>query len=51
MPFIVIAIVAFIVVYTFVFSKSENKRKNNHKKYMSMVKDEMNSSKKDLDDF
>lgn len=51
MPLIVIAIVVFILFYTFIFSKSENKRKNNHKKYVSMVKNKENLSKPNLDDF
>lgn len=48
MVFIVIAIIAFVMFYTLVYTKSENKRMNDHKKYMSMIKDEKNSVEQDL---
>lgn len=48
MVFIIIAVIVFVLFYTLVYTKSENKRMNNHKKYMSMIKDEKNSVEQDL---
>lgn len=45
MVFIVIAVVAFLLFYSLTCSISENKRKNKHKKYMTMIREEKNSDK------
>lgn len=45
MIFIVIAVIAFLLFHSLTYSKSENKRKNQHKKYMSMIREEKNSDK------
>ena len=45
MVFIVMAFVVFLLFYSLTYSKSENKRKNQHKKYMSMIREEKNSDK------
>ena len=39
------AFVVFLLFYSLTYSKSENKRKNQHKKYMSMIREEKNSDK------
>lgn len=46
MPFIVLCIVGFFLCYIFIYSKSEDKRKNDHKKYMAMINKEKNSVEK-----
>lgn len=51
MVFIIIGIIAFLLFYILVYSNSESKRKNNHKKYMSIIKDEKNSVKQNLEKF
>ena len=43
MVFIVMAFVVFLLFYSLTYSKSENKRKNQHKKYMSMIREEKNT--------
>ena len=45
MVFIVMAFVVFLLFYSLTYSKSENKLKNQHKKYMSMIREEKNSDK------
>ena len=45
MIFIVIAVIAFLLFHSLTYSESENKRKNQHKKYMSMIREEKNSDK------
>ncbi|MGY3781119.1 hypothetical protein ACWH5J_07400 [Streptococcus gallolyticus] len=45
MGYIVIVVVGFLLFYSLTYSKSENKRKNQHKKYMSMIREEKNSDK------
>lgn len=45
MVYIVIVVVGFLLFYSLTYSKSENKRKNQHKKYMSMIREEKNSDK------